>query len=53
MVDEFAVAERLGLHHAVRLLAAQLAPGDPEVGRAIAAAVPAAATATPPSAAPW
>jgi hypothetical protein len=35
LVDEFAVAERLGLHHAVRLLAAQLAPGDEAVARAI------------------
>ena len=32
LVDEFAVAERLGLHHAVRLLAAALAPGDTERG---------------------
>jgi hypothetical protein len=36
MVDEFAAAERLGLHHAVRLLAAALAPGDPDVVRAAA-----------------
>ena len=36
LVDEFAVAERLGLHHAVRLLAAALAPGDTEVARAAA-----------------
>jgi hypothetical protein len=36
LVDEFAVAERLGLHHAVRLLAATLAPGDTEVARAAA-----------------
>jgi hypothetical protein len=40
LVDEFAVAERLGLHHAVRLLAAQLAPGDPEVAAAIAGGGP-------------
>jgi hypothetical protein len=38
LVDELAVAERLGLHHAVRLLAAELAPGDGEVARAIAGA---------------
>jgi hypothetical protein len=36
LVDELAVAERLGLHHAVRLLAAELAPGDGDVARAIA-----------------
>jgi hypothetical protein len=36
LVDEFAVAERLGLHHALRLLAATLAPGDTEVARAAA-----------------
>lgn len=36
MVDEFAVAERLGLHHAVRMLAAALAPGNPDVARAAA-----------------
>ena len=36
LVDEFAAAERLGLHHAVRLLAAALAPGDPDVARAVA-----------------
>jgi hypothetical protein len=36
MVDEFAVAERLGLHHAVRMLAAALAPHDPDVARAAA-----------------
>src|ERR1700729_4487674 len=38
LVDELAVAERLGLHHAVRLLAAQLAPGDAGVAGAIAGA---------------
>jgi hypothetical protein len=31
VVDEFAVAERLGLHHSVRLLAAVLVPDDPAV----------------------
>jgi hypothetical protein len=36
LVDEFAAAERLGLHHAVRLLAAALAPGHPDVARAAA-----------------
>jgi hypothetical protein len=36
LVDEFATAERLGLHHAVRLLAAELAPGDESVTRAAA-----------------
>lgn len=36
LVDELAVAERLGLHRAVRLLAAELAPGDEDVARAIA-----------------
>ena len=36
LVDEFAVAERLGLHHAVRMLAAALAPGNPDVARAAA-----------------
>jgi hypothetical protein len=36
LVDEFAAAERLGLHHAVRLLAAELAPGDEEVAQASA-----------------
>ena len=36
LVDEFAAAERLGLHHTVRLLAAALAPGDPDVARAAA-----------------
>ncbi len=34
LVDEFAAAERLGLHHAVRLLAAAIAPGDPGVADA-------------------
>ncbi|MEP7025770.1 MAG: hypothetical protein ABJB47_18605, partial [Actinomycetota bacterium] len=42
LVDEFAIAERLGMHHTVRLLAAALAPGDPTVARAIAAADPGA-----------
>jgi hypothetical protein len=36
IVDEFAVAERLGLHHAVRMLAAALAPDNPDVARAAA-----------------
>lgn len=36
VVDEFAAAERLGLHHAVRLLAATLVPGDPAVAAAAA-----------------
>jgi hypothetical protein len=36
LVDEFAAAERLGLHHAVRLLAVALAPGHPDVARAAA-----------------
>jgi hypothetical protein len=36
LVDELAVAERQSLHHAVRLLAAELAPGDDDVARAIA-----------------
>jgi hypothetical protein len=36
VVDEFAVAERLGLHHAVRMLAAALAPDNPDVARAAA-----------------
>jgi hypothetical protein len=31
VVDEFAVAERLGLHHSVRLLATVLVPDDPAV----------------------
>lgn len=38
LVDEFAVAERLGLHHAVRLLAGALLPEDPGVRRAVEAA---------------
>jgi len=36
LVDEFAAAERIGLHHAVRLLAAELAPGDEGVSLACA-----------------
>jgi hypothetical protein len=36
LVGEFAAAEQLGLHHAVRLLAAAIAPGDPGVADAAA-----------------
>lgn len=36
VVDEFAVAERLGLHHAIRLLAGMLVPGDSVVAEATA-----------------
>ncbi len=36
LVDELAAAERLGLHHALRLLAGALAPGDEQVARAAA-----------------
>lgn len=36
LVDELCVAERLGLHHSVRLLAGELAPGDPGVAAAAA-----------------
>ncbi len=36
LTDEFAAAERLGLRHAVRLLAGAIAPGDPDVAGAAA-----------------
>jgi hypothetical protein len=36
LVDEFCVAERLGLHHSLRLLAAELAGADPGVAAAAA-----------------
>lgn len=36
-IDEFAVAERLGLHEAMRLLARSLAPGDAGVDAAVTA----------------
>jgi hypothetical protein len=36
VIDELAVAERLGLHRSVRLLARELAPHDPEVATACA-----------------